>query len=363
MSDNNLSTDTLAYITKIDGVSAVSLASDRVNLRHISTGIYSLDLALAGGIPESGITEIFGQASSGKTTTCYKIIGNAQKKYPDGICAFVDLEGMLKPNAQWAEQNGVDLEKLIVVEPSSGESAVDITIKLLEDPKVTLVIFDSVPAMVSEKRWENSVEDQVMAEFAKLLQPMLQKANKTIIDSRKLGLHKTLIFINQWRLKSGFSMGDPRILPGGQSQHFFPGLRLEIFNKEQLGKTTEGFDVVSHNAHSFKVHKYKVSNAIKEGEFTLCRNPDGELPPGTVDDFVSVVNTAQKFGLVKGAGQAWALFSAITGEELKFRTKSDIVTYMKEHEDEYTAMKQFTISLFRKKLNLNPDIYTTEYNS
>ncbi len=277
--------------------------------------------------------------------------------------AYIDLEGTLKPNAAWAEQNGVDLDKLVVIEPSSGEIAVDICIKLLQDPSISLVVFDSIPALVSEKRWENSVEDQVMTEFAKLVQPLLQKANRVIIDERKYGRHKTLIVINQWRLKAGFSMGDNRILPGGQSQHFFSTLKLEMYNKEQLGKTTEGFSVADSNAHSFKISKYKVANAIKEGEFTLCRNPDGELPPGTVDDFDSVVNTAQKFGLVTGAGQSWSYFSALTGEELKFKTKRDIINLVKETPDEYSALKQLTISMFRKKLNLNPNIYTTEYNT
>lgn len=251
----------------------------------------------------------------------------------------------------------------MVIEPSSGEIAVDICIKLLQDPSISLVVFDSIPALVSEKRWENSVEDQVMTEFAKLVQPLLQKANRVIIDERKYGRHKTLIVINQWRLKAGFSMGDNRILPGGQSQHFFSTLKLEMYNKEQLGKTTEGFSVADSNAHSFKISKYKVANAIKEGEFTLCRNPDGELPPGTVDDFDSVVNTAQKFGLVTGAGQSWSYFSALTGEELKFKTKRDIINLVKETPDEYSALKQLTISMFRKKLNLNPNIYTTEYNT
>lgn len=135
-----------------------------------------------------------------------------------------------------------------------------------------------------------------------------------------------------------------------------------MFNKEQMGKTTEGFSVADTNAHSFKVAKYKVANAIKEGEFTLCRNPDGALPPGTVDDYDSVVNSAQKFGLVTGAGQSWSYFSALTGEELKFKTKRDIILLVKDNPEEYQALKELTISMFRKKQNLNPNLYTKEYN-
>lgn len=355
--------DTLDYLKKIEVKDSFALASTRFNYRHLSTGIFTLDLALGGGIPESGITLIYGQEASGKSTLTLKLIASCQEKYPNLTPVIVDLEGTIRPNMDWVISNGVDPERLYILDNVIGEKAVDAIVKILQDPNVPLVILDSIPALVSEKRWENSVEDQVMAEFAKLVQPLVQKVNNVIISQRKNGLHKTLVIVNQWRQKAGFVMGDPRILPGGRAQHFFSICKVELFNKEQLGKTTEGFLTADHNDHSFKVSKYKVmSSPFKEGEYTLCRNPDGELPPGTIDDFTTVVNVAQKFGIVHGAGQSWGMYSALTGEDLKFKTKQDITTYMISTPDEYDEMKKFLVLSMRKKLGLNQDIYKPEYN-
>lgn len=709
----SLSEATLKFIKgRGDGVS-LSKSSERVNIKHIPTGIFALDLALSGGIPENFITLIYGQQSKGKTLLAYKTVSGVQKKYPDKVVVWVDAEGTLKPNADWAEVNGVNLDRLYVYEPSSGEDAVDCALKFLEDEHVSLVVLDSIPALVSTKRHENSVEDQVMTEFAKLVQPLMQKGNLSLIDARKKGQSKTLLVINQWRQKAGFclgksskvhladgtklsiskivnnkldvevlsyntmsgrvepkkvvgwfkngktdkfirvdtnggvsgrrsflatedhevytslgkiktkdlkvgdlilsyykpiysedqldvvlgsllgdgslrkegksgnkstrrilrvahsekqysylqwkcdllngkmhspnkktlvkafytepteqlvpfdslspkktkvgrsipqkfverlnlrsvavwymddghydkrkcgpsyrytiackslteecgirladkleslglgrpkhvighylmwhgteadkftetlapyihpsmsykihapkenfdfevtknndlelraclcevikltesdrstfrdsrsnkydievednhnffvggllvsnSLGDNRVLPGGNSQHFFTSLKLEVMNKEVLGKNKEGFEIVDHNEHSFKVEKYKVSNTIKTGEFTLCRNPDGELPVGTIDDFDTVANVAQRYGLLTGAGQSWNYTSALTGEVLNFKSKRETIAMLKENEEEYEAMKKYLISSFRGSIGLKPD--------
>ena len=152
----SFSEETLKFIKgRSDGMS-LSKASDKVNIKHIPTGIFALDLALMGGIPENFITLIYGQQSKGKTLLAYKTVAGAQRKYPDKVVVWVDSEGTMKPNAYWAEINGVDLDNLYVYEPSSGEDAVDTAVAFLQDENVSLVVFDSIAALVSVKREENS---------------------------------------------------------------------------------------------------------------------------------------------------------------------------------------------------------------
>jgi recombination protein RecA len=349
----NLSEETMAYLKKRSDGFSLSKASDRVNIKHIPTGIFALDLALMGGIPENFITLVYGQQGKGKTLLAYKAVAGIQKKYPDKMVVWVDAEGTLKPNATWAETNGVNLENLYVYEPSSGEDAVDMCLTFLKDENVSLVVLDSIPALTSVKRQENSVEDQVMTEFAKLVQPLMQNASIELINARKKKQSRTFIVINQWRLKAGFSMGDNRVLPGGQAQHFFASLKLEMYNKEIVGKTLRGLEVVDHNDHSFKIEKYKVSNTIRTGEFTLSRNPDSELLVGTIDDYDTVVNVAQKFGLVTGAGQGWQFTSAVDGVINPFKSKKEIVNFVKTNPEEYDAMKMYLISTYRKESGLS----------
>ncbi|MEY4191034.1 MAG: recombinase RecA, partial [Planctomycetota bacterium] len=86
------------------------------DVQGISSGALSLDIALGGkGIPRGRIIEIFGAESSGKTTIALHAVASAQKK--GGVAAFIDAEHALDPS--WAKRLGVDLEALLVSQPSS----------------------------------------------------------------------------------------------------------------------------------------------------------------------------------------------------------------------------------------------------
>src|SRR5512143_1226420 len=89
----------------------------------ISTGSLSLDMALGvGGLPKGRVVEIFGPESSGKTTLALHVVAEAQKT--GGVAAFIDAEHALDPT--WAKRIGVNLDELLVSQPSSGEEALKI---------------------------------------------------------------------------------------------------------------------------------------------------------------------------------------------------------------------------------------------
>ncbi|MGH2358880.1 MAG: recombinase RecA, partial [Candidatus Limnocylindria bacterium] len=72
----------ILQIEKQFGRGAIMRLGDRAaqNVEAISTGSVALDLALGvGGVPRGRITEIYGPESSGKTTLCYHVAGNAQR--------------------------------------------------------------------------------------------------------------------------------------------------------------------------------------------------------------------------------------------------------------------------------------------
>jgi recombination protein RecA len=92
----------------------------RVDVDVISTGSPSLDLALGiGGLPRGRIIEIYGPESSGKTTIALSVAAQAQKE--GGNVAFIDTEHALDP--EYAKRIGVDVEKLVLSQPDSGEDA------------------------------------------------------------------------------------------------------------------------------------------------------------------------------------------------------------------------------------------------
>ena len=86
----------------------------------IPTGSLGLDIALGvGGLPRGRVVEIYGPESSGKTTLCLHVIAEAQRL--GGLAAFIDMEHAL--DAIYAERLGVDVDKLYISQPDTGEQA------------------------------------------------------------------------------------------------------------------------------------------------------------------------------------------------------------------------------------------------
>src|SRR5437588_1776521 len=137
----------LAQIEKQFGKGAImQLGEDTAaEVSGISTGALSLDLALGGkGLPRGRIIEIYGPESSGKTTVALHAVANAQRL--GGVAAFIDAEHALEPS--WAKRLGVDLEGLLVSQPSSGEEALKIAEMLVRSNAVDMIVIDSVAALV-----------------------------------------------------------------------------------------------------------------------------------------------------------------------------------------------------------------------
>lgn len=114
---------------------------------HISTSLPGLDAALGiGGIPNGRITELLGTPTSGKTTLANIIVANAQRN--GSVAAYVDLSQTFDP--YYAAKCGIDLHSLVIVQPCSGEEALEMTISLVTSGSVSVLVFDSVSDMLAE---------------------------------------------------------------------------------------------------------------------------------------------------------------------------------------------------------------------
>ena len=111
--------------------------SPRMAVETISTGSLALDIALGvGGVPRGRITEIHGAESSGKTTLAYHIVAEAQRA--GGVAAFIDAEHSVDP--EYAKNLGVDINKLLISQPSTGEEALEIMDALVRSGAVDVVV-------------------------------------------------------------------------------------------------------------------------------------------------------------------------------------------------------------------------------
>ncbi|MES2666641.1 MAG: recombinase RecA, partial [Pseudomonadota bacterium] len=169
--------------------------SPAMDIEATSTGSLGLDIALGiGGLPQGRIVEIFGPESSGKTTLTLHVVAEAQRK--GGVCAFVDAEHALDP--QYAKKLGVNLDELLISQPDTGEQALEIVDTLVRSGAVSLIVVDSVAALVPKSEIEGDMGDMQMGSQARLMSQAMRKLTASIGRSNCM-----VIFINQIRMKIG----------------------------------------------------------------------------------------------------------------------------------------------------------------
>ena len=243
----------LLDIEKQFGKGAVMKLGEREHQKidTISSGSISLDIALGiGGYPKGRIIEIFGPESSGKTTFALHAIAEAQKK--GGRAAFIDAEHALDP--VYASKLGVNINELLLSQPDNGEQALEICEALVRSGAISIIVIDSVAALVPQAEIEGEMGDSHVGLQARLMSQALRKLSGIINKTNTV-----VIFINQLREKVGIMFGNPEVTPGGRALKFYSSVRLEIRKGEQIKLGSEAIG----NRTNIKVVKNKMAPPFK----------------------------------------------------------------------------------------------------
>lgn len=301
----------LAEIQKAFGKGSIMRLGDRnaVDVDVIPSGSLLLDEALGvNGYPKGRIIEIFGPESSGKTTLALHAIAECQKQ--GGKAAFIDAEHAIDP--VYAANLGVDINELILSQPDSGEQALEICEMLANSGAISLIVVDSVAALVPQAELDGEMGDNSVGLQARLMSKAMRKIT-AVLNKKECAV----IFINQLREKVGVLYGNPETTSGGRALKFYASIRIDIRRSEAL-KT--GSDIYG-NTCRIKIVKNKVAAPFRQCEIDIIYgkgiSKEGEI-----------LDRSVMMGLIKKAG-SWFEYK---GEKIA-QGRDAAKEYLKTHDD------------------------------
>ncbi|WP_045434344.1 recombinase RecA [Metamycoplasma canadense] len=248
-----------------------------------SSGSLSIDNILGiGGWPKGRVIEIFGPESSGKTTLALHAIAEIQKQ--GGIAAFIDAEHSIDPI--YAKNLGVDINNLILSQPSSGEEALEIVDRLAKTGSIDLIVIDSVAALVPEVELNGEMRDQTIGAQARLMSKALRKITGTLSKNKT-----TVIFLNQIREKIGVLFGNPETTTGGKALKFYSSIRLEVRKSQNI---TNNGDITG-NQIKCKVVKNKLAPPYKSTQIEIVFSKG-------ISKYSEIIQLAEQFKILLKKG-------------------------------------------------------------
>jgi recombination protein RecA len=205
------------------------------NYRYFPSSIRSLNRALGSskGIRGGTIMQLLAEPGHGKTTLALDYLAQAQKRGIKDVSLtigkttrtinslFVDLERTF--DTEYAKLLNVDVTKLLVYRPDYAEQCLP-QIEYFLSQGIQVVIFDSVPAIVTKDEFEKEVDDPArMAGAANLLSRWIVRLIGPVDNADAL-----FIFVNQYRANlSPMARSDKKPF-GPRSLRYFSRIILDL---------------------------------------------------------------------------------------------------------------------------------------
>lgn len=303
--------EVLKAIRKDKGDMVVVPASQIPPVKRLPTGNFEFDFYTGGGFPRGRITIVYGPEASWKTGNALQAIASAQKNDPPECNKAVLVNIEQTHDSVWAAKLGVDINALHIANPGYGEEAVDLIDALVRADDLSVLVVDSVAALIASKEIAQSVEKYDIGTSALLIKRLVNKLMVAFCEEARKGHFPTVILINQTRFKPGVMFGDPETMPGGEAQKFLSSLRIRNYGKKIVDKATNTVQFL--DIHSV-IKKAKVPVRAADFDYKVCVQPDHEyLKIGDTDSFNTVKSHLQALGLLEKVPKGYTVQSIVEG--------------------------------------------------
>jgi recombination protein RecA len=272
--------------------------------------------------------EIYGPESSGKTTIATHVIAESQKE--GGKCLIVDAEHAF--DAQYAAQVGVDVKNLYISQPDNGEQALEITSRAVESGKFSVVVVDSVAALVPKAELEGEMGENKMGLQARLMSQALRKLTGIVSKTNTI-----LIFINQLREKIGVMFGNPETTTGGNALKFYASVRLDVRRSITAQNSVMNGEEKIGNQVTVKVIKNKVAPPFRKAEFDVLYGEG-------IDKWGELLDAAVETKVIEKAGSWFSYNGAKIGQG-----RDAVREIIKDNPELFEEVKRLVIEQIKNK--------------
>ena len=318
---------------------------------RISTGAFGFDYPLQGGFVEGRIHTLAGLFHSGKTALACLGVAAFQRKYPNKVCVYVDMEHSLDLQF-WARMTGMQLDKMIYMSPTTltGEQVLDTILEYQQEDDIGAIVLDSIPALLPAQSLENDMtkDPGMRGTIAKPLHRFLVAMSGLVAQKQNI-----FIMVNQVRVAGTTFTGAPIYAePGGQGPQYYSSIKVRCGTRTFIkgdkvdcadGEGADGFRL------KFVITKNKCGSCARGGGFVSFNYEKGLM---WMEDLLEI---AYKFDFIHRINNVtYELTNLETGEVYKDENgavlrgkKKDLEEYIMTHpafQTEYLAMLNRYIS-------------------